>query len=215
MVESEASGHSDAMPALPGTVRLSFVLENVADAVVAQHRLNSFPPAAALFGWCWNEPEMPKLIALGCWWVASLLTQVPGRTAPLGPAGEVFQIPERAAMANCEDACMRGIARLFCCLSSKQVTACSMGRLSGKVGDQASALVWSQVLPHALALATRDVASLAWPHMAHALSSKPSQPPSEAADSSKSSTHDAAGLWLIAVWSFLLTGEQVCVYGGL
>ena len=202
------------MPALPGTVRFSFVLENVADAVVAQHRLNSFPPAAALFGWCWNEPEMPKLIALGCWWVTSLLTQVPGRTAPLGPAGEVFQVPERAAMASCEDACLRGIARLFCCLTSKQVAACTMGRLSGKVGDQASALVWSRVLPHALALATRDLASLAWPHMAHALSSKPSQPSSEAdaASSSQSdaSSHDAAGLWLIAVWSFLLTGEQVC-----
>jgi hypothetical protein len=200
---------------LPHGVRLSFVLENVFDAVVAQHGLASAPPAAALLAWCWNEAEMPKLVTLGCWWVASLLTQIPGRAAALAPHGDELQPSELAAMSRCEAASLRGVARLFCSLVAKQVATCTLGRLGGAVGDRATAAVWSQLLPHALALATRDAASLAWPHVACALAPPPPPRHHDAAAKAEpgynplaAASHDAAGLWLVGVWSFLLTGEQ-------
>mmetsp|Transcript_4957 Transcript_4957/g.6410 ORF Transcript_4957/g.6410 Transcript_4957/m.6410 type:complete len:674 (+) Transcript_4957:86-2107(+) len=172
---------------LPAAVNLSFILDNVGGAVKDRHIKknkhipNYISPKAALFDWVWNEPEMPSLVTLGSWWICALLSQ---SKVPIGPlSNHSLHILKKA-----EEESLKGISKLFSTILKHHSENIKFH--GGGVAERASHIVWSSILPDALARATRDACSLTWPHLRSFL---------ELSESC---------VTLVGMWSYLLTGDK-------
>jgi len=104
---------------LPGGINLSFLLDNVLASVKLAHLgAQSKTPSAVLFDWVWNEPEVPRMVVLGSWWLACILSLT--RCPPGGKSASPLSDDDAATIKSGEDAALRSFAVFFCSLSLRQ-----------------------------------------------------------------------------------------------
>jgi hypothetical protein len=75
--------------------------------------------AKALFSWAWNEPEVPKAVTAGAWWLVSLLSQ---SRCPVGVAAGPLCPARLSVLGRCEAAALYQVSVYLAALAVRQAT---------------------------------------------------------------------------------------------